>query len=54
MALTVILIDPGQQAAARSFELPTRRAAGRHCATDLLAFICVIFGLFAHSVLPTL
>ena len=44
----------GRQAAARSFERTARRAAGRHRVTDLLAFTWVIFGLFAHSVLPTL
>ena len=42
IGMTIIPIDTGQRAAARSFEHPARRAAGRYRVTDSLAG--VLFG----------
>jgi hypothetical protein len=39
MGMTIVPIDTGQRAAARSFEHPARRAAGRYRATDSLASV---------------
>jgi hypothetical protein len=39
MTRTNIGISPGQRAAARSFEPKARRATGRYCATDSLAWL---------------